>query len=840
MNLRTGRRASGSALSAPTHAGGLFVGTPTNVQSNVNASGAITGYQIGSQIPGVLESLQEGPRATYTPSLYYDETLGQINQPSFQKTFGTYDRTIENVGRFGDTGIFHIPNDIFWNGPAAVRMNVQLNPNFMGLLHNTHSAIPPHYKPAIFYSWGAGYAAILRWTTNLGGAAQYTLDRYANWVGVMASCESTYQRACLMKLAGGGVIAETPTFESAWGLSGATANYSDKFPTPLPWNLAYGFPTSYDGVNQLLPTSAFMPVSDNWVICLRTPHTNFNNPRVRRRPLDTKLFSQQFTVDVVTAQMHEFTDTSTGNPVFYGACLEKDDNPIVSTAQQIRNTLDAYKGLIYPINAASGEPPQGFQEDTLHDRGGLRAFPEYYRQYERGVVGNADIPLPLAFSTNTDAAKVAEETGIFLSNFNSRYACQMNHLVQTCNISTPIPASYPVTPNAAILTNILTPIVDVLPKRDAQDYQIEMKTIISSLRLTNDMLGAYSAIASRTDLAVYYPFQHLTSQIYSVPNQKYGNMTMYDVLAGTVRGSDGGLGSTGKIDFAYTCQVPINIPVNPMTAMYICVFREKDRASRGIGVPGAYTPALFWNALQLTYLDVSYGAQPLVRYESHAEYMCEQAYEHTSSIQVPYKGGFTTRGEFDNSTKMNAFGNSRFVAENGGGELYHGAIRDASIYEISLVEMEPMRNEAFFQNTPSFQGEQLNVTFQIQPFTFAGAGSGRGYSPYSDKSYVDDYTAINGAGFKCEPLNLWVASGATDATSGSDDPSTINFYNNGRSIAPDLLGPPGAKSPITGRTMLANAWVLNNDANLMMAVVFAQNALWQLNPNASKLVFARG
>ena len=289
-----------------------YVGQSSLIESNKTGGGQVSGYQVGDIIPGVLESLQESPAASSISTLYYEEALGAFQQPSFQKSHGTRNERIQNVEQWGDSGLFTVDNDIFWNGPACVNIQVDIPYRWNG------PRVTPAYltkdslvQPQFFYSWGAGYAAVKQWRMNMGGAATYTLDRYANWIGIMASCMTMGQRAGLMKLSGGGVITcSLDSVDTLLGISGSTGEW--------------GTTTNYSingfkcGPNSGVPSTVNLPekipclVRDNWLVCLKTPHTNFNNPKVRRRPLDTKLFSEHFTVDFWLAQFDEICDSGTG------------------------------------------------------------------------------------------------------------------------------------------------------------------------------------------------------------------------------------------------------------------------------------------------------------------------------------------------------------------------------------------------------------------------------------------------------------------------------------------------------------------------------------------------
>lgn len=741
-----------------------FVGQADLIESNKASMGQITGAQLGPAAPaGVVDSLQERPSASATSTLYYEEALGGFTQPSFQRTFGTRNSQIENIDRWNSngasSGTFFIDQDIFWNGPAMVNMKVEIPWRWYG---SCQDVLTPDYpqaqrghfmRPQFFYSWGAGFAAVKQWRMNLGGAGQYTIDRYSNFIAIMASCYSTVQRMGLMKLSGGGVIAETYGVESSFGLSGSTATYGSIS--------CYGLAIGQRGSpqNDLTPTQTRVPVEDNWIIPIKTPHTNYNNCRIRRRPLDTKLFSQPFCIDFWLASFDEVCDSSTG---FAPIGLTN-----AATRIALLNVLP--RGRFYiEVDSVCSLPV---------------FYPEVHRQYE--LIGGV-APYP-GDNAQADYARSVFSDATSQITFLDRTPIGAYNLLPTTDEVT-------ATTGKSLLSS------ESLPR-------LSISSVISSLRLTNDMLGAYDVLKTRTDTCVYYPFQHFSTQIYSVSNTLYGGMS----LDGYVNKASASLFPSTE-STQTLISLPVNIPVNPMTAMYIGVAREKDRRTLGISTKGAYSPCLFWNFLTLPRLEITYGSNPLMKYSCLSEYLSEQLYEHCSPIQIPYKGGFCLRSEIESAMAGGAH-------RDGGGGLYHGVMRNAYIYELSLVEMEPLRNEAFFQQTPSFLGEQINVGFSILPSTTA-SGSGGNSSVINDYSLIDNY--------KENPTEIGCTMSAnTDLT--------------GSILRPDLLtvGIPNTEKG-GGSGKKVDVWHLNNDTNLMVVVIYAQNALWQLNPNASKLIFARG
>lgn len=759
-----------------------YVGQSTTVPSNNAGYGGIEGSQIGELMPGVLESLQEAPSALSSTNLYYEEALGSYLAPSFQKQYGVKNERVDNVDGWGQSGTFSIPNDIFWNGPAAIEITVPLHQRWAGHTTNLRTATNTFLRPSFFYSHGAGYAAIKEFRMNMGGAGLYTLDRYANFIGVFSSCVSLAQRYALMKISGGGVIGEDNT-DLSFGVCFETTKkqlYTNR------WFEGYAVGTervgtNYAALSTLLPRRLRLPSEDKWVVSIKTPHTNYQNPKTRRRPLDTKLFSEHFTVDFKLSNFDEICDSGTGVPL------------IVS---QNRNNAN---GII-------AVPPSYTPAFQIVSVDQFSPFPENFRQYEN-IYGTQ------YFAPVAEAIKLAR----FRADSYPYYTA----------LSDVGGGDYTLTPlDSDELLNNIGPLLSPhnLPK-------IHIETVISSMRLTNDLLGAYDVLKTRTDQAVYYPFQYFTTQILSVQNTLYGDKTLNDYvnMTQTMPNND---------TTAPSIRLSIPIPVNPMTAMYVGIAREKDRRGLGISKKGGYSPVLFWNFLPCTELQLSYGSEPLIKYSSVSQYVSQQVYEHCQPIQIPYKGGFCLKSELENTSLRNQSTkpiNASLVAGNVYGK-YNGVLRNSWIYELSLVEMEPLRNEAFFQQTPSFQGEQLDLSFKIEPSTVA---FNECYG-YTDVSYVDDYygeLATEGVGPETFRKGLMesklLSSASCDLTGIQQDPAQIDPANTQKGYTLEQKG-----GPVSQRKV--DVWHMNNDANLMVVVVYAQNALWQLNPNMSKIVFSRG
>jgi hypothetical protein len=745
-------------------------GIPSAIaKSNAAAGGAVSGADIGDVLPGVLQSLQESAAATMTPKLYYPEKLGAFNFPSYQTVFGIHNSTFLNINRFGEQGETYVEKDVFWKGPCMLKFTVDLPFRFVGPVQDYFNrADSLRVRPQLFYSWGAGYAAMQQAEINLGGAGTYRIDRYANFMGVMASCYSQQQRYILMKMSGGGVMCQTAIAETLSGVSGNTAEYAtiqngnylitgDVMP---PWD-----PTSLNP-SQCLVANPYLPVRDNWVVCLKTPHTNFHNCHVRRKPIDTNILSENFNIKLITAQMTEFCDTGTG---FQPLAGEESVTGVSQAPWQV-NRLPA----------------------------AMIPFLDHFRQYENYMT--AFTPVNPA---NWTIYFTANEKYTTIKNVCTRQVLDMS--------------SYNYFPTSDDLAALGNP--KPSPMNPNETPNIKVEHIVSSMRLTNPMLGAYDVLKGRTDQAVYYPFQHLTSQAYFPVNPTFKTLTMQQLIDG----SHPELLLPQK-DRTYLRQT-INIPVNPLTAMYIMVFREKDRQSNAISKTGSFSPSLFWQGLFLPRYQLTYGAEALIRKDSFAESMTHEIYENCSPICIPYKGGACTRAEILQARNFTTKAHNGIGVSSSQG-LFFGVDRTAYMYEIALVDSPPMKREEMFQQTPSFEGEQLNFDFIYEPTLHATAGNPGCYDTATDLSFLDVY-----------PPN---AQGAHEVVAlyNNYESDANRFTTTNESLFTNCTRA-GIPADQKGFNLTANPWVLNN-GNLLIQVVYAQNALWQMNPNFSKLVFARG
>lgn len=841
-------------------------GAPTAIESNTHGAGMVEGDQLGDTFPGVLSTLQEDPGASKVSNLYYKEAVGTFRQPSFQRAFGSYNLTM-NISRFGDSASVEINPDIFWKGPMMIRTSFLIPYTYHGPdvyvpheipapitkygtgLPFASAAIPYYYgnyemmhpglvdtnqvgvigngaiafyiqkastitvRPRMFYSWGAAYANIHSIRMNMGGALNYVLDRYANFVGIMASCPSLIQRAALMRAAGNGTLIPDFANEHRYGLTHETCELGN-----LPMFSADGGAMSsnsviasaqgFGGNGQNGASNIPGPIVEHWIACVKTPQTNFGCGIYgdHRRPIDTRLFSSNFVFEVFTAnKLDTFIDSGTGYQPVLGRY------PVTISDWG----ADFLSGL---------HIPQGYLTALWSRTDGL--FPSMcYRQLQLPINTVNSKNLWSTFAVTPGASTCSD---YYFGMYNSDITTVANiggaassyadvYRIQSYT-------AWPIIAQSAGYKDCYGP---SLPPNQGQNYLNPNNlptpmytTIINTLRLANDQLGARQVLETRPDLCIYYPFQHMTTQVFFM-NQLTQNATgitpftnanqTYPSTNFTNSSLGGqGFGGLSELNCRTYLQAPtsysiplstqIQIPVNPLTCMYIMVMREKDRMALGYSSPNTYSPALYWNSLELSNMLLTYSAQTLQRYDGFDEYHLQQLHERVEPLIVPFRGGCVVRSDLP-------LKNPSLIQDNCG---YPGTWYNSYIYEFCMVDQLPFHNEAFFQQTPSFRGEMLNFSFNIQP-------SLRRYKP-GDFDFRSS-TAID------------------NTQTSSLSKYSFAWYNYAEKLAFWCPGIPG--STVSESASSGVNWNLNND-NLSIVVVYAQNALWQLSPRFSKMIFARG
>lgn len=801
-------------------------GAPTVIPSNQIAVGGIEGSQLGDAQAGILASIQESPEATKVSNLYYQANVNAFTQPSFQRAIGFANLPV-NITKFGDGGSVSVNPDLFWRGPALLSCTFNIPYTYYGptvycpkdyFAKNTNASVhswddyTPSYqyksqyaaginvKPRMFYSWGAAYANLREIRMNMGGAMSYVLDHYSNFVAIMASCPSLIQRAALMRAAGNGTMIPDTAVEQALGLThnGAEIGMIQCFTADggsTSTSAAYAAIQAYGGGvgAQTGPSAVPGPIIEHWIAAIKTPHTNFFSAQNFRRPIDTRLFSTEFIFDFFTSPtLDSFVDSGLGY------------QPVLGYAATASNTQ-------VPSALAGYIIPDAYDFRIFKSRDGL--FPScLYRQLNlpnyTTLLTSSDTTASHLFALiNADITSVSGGAGgSSAQNYRDLQLTSWKRIAQSAGYID----AYGPSPDLAGPTKYLNP-------SNESTFPVPLyNTIISSSRMANPGLGAKQVLETRSDLCVVYPFQHFTSQVYRVnqittstgvnpynPGGSYVASTPY--VNTTVGGQGYGLLSEANIrnftaspySFQNPLNVAISIPNNPLCCLYIMVMREKDRMSLGYSTPFQYSPALYWNALELQAMNLSYGSQILQRYANLDEYFLAQLHERVEPLVVPFRGGLVRRSDLPLHRPD--------IIQNSVG--FPACWYNSYIYELPMVDQLPIRNEAFFQQTPGFRGEALNFNFWINPTL----------KPSSPQDY--DFRSVT----------------TPDNTTTSFTLNTLTWYNYCERLAAWCPGiPQCAVNENPGVT-----WNLNND-NLLVVCVFAQNALWQLNPLGSKIIFARG
>ena len=808
-------------------------GAPSQIQSNATGVGMVSGDQIGDQLPGLLATVQESAEATRTSALYYEEGVGAFNQPSFQREYGARNIGL-NIQSFGDSAQFSVPNDMFWKNPMMIKCSFTIPYGYYGPATYIQHGVTPRIalggnadmyynqyyglyqaagkngtdlptdnsshvvaransvtiKPQMFYSWGAGYANIRNVRMNMGGAGQYTLDHNANWVGVMASCVNLSQRAALMKAAGGGVIVpdideekkgicafETTeiggneNYSIAGGLLNPSQVQIDIYNGGYRNNpiLGTGVTPSPANINSaLIP----MPIIENWVTVIKTPQTSFTSMFQYRRPVDTRLFSTDFFFDVFTSpSLDAFVDTGTGfQPQYFRVPINNQDIPgglfekYLLTGSFTERGLNIFNDGLFPsclYRQFKVDNEDFILSNYTHYLDGSRTF----------CVTNAD---PCAFNgvDDVDSRLVMgciqdyrNCIWVDWANIIESEGYKGNQLLNQNNLPTPA-----------------------------------YSALFNAVRLANDQLGARQVLETRPDLAVYYPFQYFISQFINFNPLSDGYTFQYNRRI--TKQYEQYAGSTKSTNV----NVPIQIPCNPLTCVYICCFREKDRMNLGYSTAQTYSPVLYWNALEMNNLSLTYSSQILQKYNCAAEYILPQLTERIEPLIVPFKGGCVRRSDLP-------LQNPELIQDD---PRYPGSWYNAYIYELCMVDQLPLRNEAFFQQTPSFQGEMLNLSFDILPLL----------KPSMSTDFDFQYRVASQG---CHGVN-----GTTFSNYQPGPNNTVGFTT----LAQWCPGVPGACCIFNSNS--SYVWNQNLDTNFSICLVFAQNALWQLNPVHTKMIFARG
>jgi hypothetical protein len=162
----------------------------------------------------------------------------------------------------------------------------------------------------------------------------------------------------------------------------------------------------------------------------------------------------------------------------------------------------------------------------------------------------------------------------------------------------------------------------------------------SSLKLTNPSLSAYNPLRVDPTSVVYYPFVYFYSQSLRIAQTPFSNIL--SVTNAIVDGQPGSISNLNNVNLygdANKITQLIQMPANPCTSMLVCIYREKDRRFLGKNTKNSYSPALFWNALNVEKAVLWDGGNILFDYCNNIDYEMYSLRDRPDALKVPFKGG---------------------------------------------------------------------------------------------------------------------------------------------------------------------------------------------------------
>lgn len=530
--------------------------------------------------------------------------------------------------------------------------------------------------PTSFQSGGMAFAFPQQIELNMGGGGLIQFDRYSNWVAIMASCPFTEQRKDLMRMAGGGLCLDTEeeakTMPVKWGLK----TWCTAAGTTNIHNTRVKANTAADGqagngeiiiVDSEHTKKKLVPIEWNVILPIKTPETNFMYALERRKPLDTSCFSSDFQMTFTWSNFHEWSDTGKGYPnapVYYGQRVKSAADLAVGVGVAASATLSSTKGLLgpYTVGAALGYTsviPDGSAEK--HSFGGELGSPTLVslsiNPSAPTVIGSAaNVASECAFRLNNvitcapvvwtnhyrvaSGAVVVNGVHCFDANVRDRhFTTAAGAVIGGQNPGRP---RYPqsiryINANDNFICSQQMP-ADVVNSGITYPSRFtEINYINSSLKLTNPALGAYNALRVSKEAVLYYPFQYFYSQVYRIVSNPWANLKS---LTNTSVSSDEFKNKLADVT-SQTCKITqmIQMPANPCTALFVTVFREKDRQTNTVNRMNSYNPVLFWNALNPIRMDLKDGGNTLFSYSNKNDFEFYSLADRPSALKVPFRGG---------------------------------------------------------------------------------------------------------------------------------------------------------------------------------------------------------
>lgn len=511
--------------------------------------------------------------------------------------------------------------------------------------------------PTSFSSGGMAFAFPSQIELNMGGGGTITFDRYSNWAAIMASCPFQKLRADLMRMAGGGLNLSDPqeakTAPVRWGYKPwmCAAGYTN---VTIPHLFATANADTYTVLNQTLSKKKFVPIEWDVLLPIKTPETNFMYSLERRKPLDASCFSGDVQITFNWANFNEYTDTGKGYPNAPSYFATRSAGPdtfkdggagghrgpftgLVPAAYKVANPADktfcGYGGeLGCPIlqNILGLADPVYMNDDNASITAAdvkkvygelasiVAAKPVVWTNHYRVASGQKMVVGVHTEAGGTNYSYNKDDAGdLGIANTGR---CRFPQLLVFDNDT----AGYKSLQQCADFVNDK---VSYPSKFTSVEY------INSTLKLTNQAIGAYNALRVDKEAVLYYPFQYFYSQIYRVTTNKFANLTQWN---GTTV-ADSSLADIYSESNKIT-QL-IQMPANPCTSLLVSIFREKDRKVLQQGKLNSYSPALFWLALNPEKMELKDGGTTMFSYRNNVDFEYYSLMDRPDALKVPFRGG---------------------------------------------------------------------------------------------------------------------------------------------------------------------------------------------------------
>jgi hypothetical protein len=541
--------------------------------------------------------------------------------------------------------------------------------------------------PTSFQSGGVGFAFLSSVEMSLGGAGQITIDRYSNFAAIMASTPFTNVRKDLMRMAGGGLnlydLAEAKQAPVRWGeyLRAPWRNCTGHSQTQIPYYDGTAFPVDVlDATARSAPPgltaqvdvrSGLVPVEWDVLVPIKTPETNFMYALQRRKPLDTKCLggNLQYTFD--WGRFDDWSDTGRGYPnapVYF---------PQFANFPGPENLPATGNQTIVPY---TGTAPYGFQDLQInqfqksnpcdYELGApvnvcLSHFDGQIAQQDWDpAVWNIVAPdfislsvanciryTPVVWTNHYRVASGRKMTDVLAG----AASCQMFTYTDAAN--QPVAGNirggrgrYPTFESRQNPVNVN--VVDYRRSVQMDADTVNSKALLpayprgftsveyinSSLKLTNELLGAYNDLRSQQGNCLYYPFQYFFSQTYPILRNPFKDIKTFNI--DNIKDVTDKYMSNIYSDNLKITQL-ISMPNNPCTSMIIGFYREKDRRSLTRNGENSYSPALFWNALNPERVSLKDGGNVLFDYVNNIDAEMMGFVDRPDPLKIPFRGGLS-------------------------------------------------------------------------------------------------------------------------------------------------------------------------------------------------------